>query len=251
MVRPHIHVPYDKIAQYLPFIREGRFDLEIYFPTGTIDTLKGNDLVQLKRSLDYGPSLSIHAPFMDLSPGAVDPKVRAVTIERFLLMFDVAELLEPRAIVFHSGYEKWRYALDVRLWLEKSVKTWRAFVRKAEDRNIKIAIENVFEDAPDNLRLLMEEMSSPHFGVCFDTGHCHLFSRVALEEWIGQLLPYICELHLHDNRREADDHLAIGDGTFEFERLFSLLSGRDLIYTIEGRSPEDVAKSIERLNRYL
>jgi sugar phosphate isomerase/epimerase len=251
MINPHIHIPYDRIGQYRKFIHDRKINLELYFPTSVIDLIKSNDLIHLKKSLDYAPSLSIHAPFMDLSPGAVDPKVRAVTIERFLLMFDIAELLEPKSIVFHSGYEKWKYALNVDLWLEKSLKTWKVVARKAVERNIKIVIENVFEDEPGSLRLLMEQMGSDHFGICFDTGHCNLFSRVPLDEWIEQLKPYILELHLHDNTRTADDHMAIGDGTFNFDLLFSSLTDKNLIYTIEGHTPEDVLKSMRKLNDYL
>lgn len=251
MVDPHIHVPYDRVGKYLPFIQQKKVNLELYFSSIGIDDIRSSDLIQLKKSLDYDPSLSIHAPFMDLSPGAIDPKVRAVTIERFLLMFDIAEILEPKSIVFHSGYEKWRYALDVNLWLEKSIKTWNVLIRKAVQRNIKVVIENVFEDEPSNLRMLMERIGSEHFGICFDTGHCNLFSTTPLDDWLGQLKPYILELHLHDNNRRADDHLAIGDGTFNFDLLFSSLKDKDLIYTIEGHTPEDVMKSIRKLNEYL
>ncbi len=251
MVDPHIHIPYDRVGRYLSFIQEKKINLELYFPSPGIDSIKSADLINLKKTLDYMPSLSIHAPFMDLSPGAVDPKVRAVTIERFLLVFEIAELLEPISIVFHSGYEKWKYALNVDLWLKQSLKTWNVLARKAAERNIKIVVENVFEDEPGNLRLLMEEIGSGHFGICFDTGHCNLFSTVPLEEWLGQLKPYILELHLHDNNRGSDDHKAIGDGTFNFDLLFSSLQDKKLIYTIEGHSPEDVMRSMRRLNQYL
>ena len=77
---------------------------------------------------------------------------------------------------------------------------------------VKIAIENIFEDEPSNLRLLMEQMGSDNFGVCFDTGHCNLFSKVPLEEWMRALAAYIAELHLHDNDRSADQHLPMGEG---------------------------------------
>ncbi len=251
MVNPHVHVPFDRVGQYLGFINDKRVNLELYFPSTVIDSVRSTDLIHFKKTLNYTPALSIHAPFMDLSPGAVDPKIRAVTIERFLQIFDIAEILEPKSIVFHSGYEKWKYALDVNLWLEKSLKTWPVLIRKAVDRNIKIVIENVFEDEPGNLRLLMENIGSDHFGLCFDTGHCNLFSTVPLDEWMEQLKPYILELHLHDNSRAADDHMAVGDGTFDFNLLFSSLKGRDMIYTIEGHTPEDVTKSMQKLNEYL
>ena len=67
---------------------------------------------------------------MDLSPGAVDSKVRAVTMERFNHVLDIAKELKVKCVVFHSGYEKWKYALNIDLWLEQSLLTWRPLVKK-------------------------------------------------------------------------------------------------------------------------
>lgn len=251
MIIPHVHVPYHRIEDYLQFIKENRTNLEIYFSSQSLDQLNDTDIIRLKERLDYHPSFTIHAPFMDLSPGAVDSKVRAVTLERFLYIFDIAKILKPKAIVFHSGYEKWKYALKIDIWLEKSLITWGALLKRAVDMGLKIAIENIFEDKPTNLKLLMEEMGSEHFGICFDTGHFNLFSKISLEEWLRQLKSYIIELHLHDNDKTFDSHLAIGDGTFDFDALFSTLKDKNLIYTIEGHTPEDVLRSIERLQKYL
>jgi sugar phosphate isomerase/epimerase len=250
MINPHIHVPYHRIGEYLHFIHANRINLEVYFASHTLDRLKSFDILNLNRELDYGPLFSIHAPFMDLSPGAIDPKIRAVTFERFSQVFDIAEILKPRSIVFHSGYEKWKYSLKFDVWLEQSLKTWKSLTKRAADSNLKIAIENVFEDEPTNLRLLMEEMGSHHFGICFDTGHFNLFSKMPVNAWLDQLSPYIVEIHLHDNFGKADDHIAIGEGTFDFDMLFSIVKDSELIYTIEGHSPEDVLKSIERLKGY-
>jgi sugar phosphate isomerase/epimerase len=205
----------------------------------------------MRGKLEYDPSFTIHSPFMDLSPGAVDSKARAVTIERFSQIFDIARVLKPAAIVFHSGYEKWKYALKTDLWLENSLRTWKPLLERAVDMGLKIAIENIFEDEPANLRLLMEEMGSEHFGICFDTGHFNLFSKVLLIDWMRELATYIVELHLHDNNKTFDDHIAIGKGTFDFDALFSTLKNKDLIYTIEGHTPEDVLKSIEKLKEYV
>jgi sugar phosphate isomerase/epimerase len=187
---------------------------------------------------------------MDLSPGAVDSKVRAVTIERFSQIFNIAETLKPKVIVFHSGYEKWKYASKIDLWLEGSLITWKHLLPRAEEQGIRIAIENIFENDPINLRFLMEKMGSQYFGVCFDTGHFNLFSATPLEEWLQQLKPYIIELHLHDNNKSADNHRAIGDGSFDFDTLFPLLKGRNLVYTIEAHTKEDVFKSLKRLKTY-
>ncbi len=251
MIHPHVHVPYNRVGDYLDFIKKNRINLEIYFSSQSLDTLNDSDIVTLKEKLDYNPSLSIHAPFMDLSPGAVDERVRVVTVERFLHVFEIAEILKPKAMVFHSGYEKWKYALRVDPWLEGSLITWPPLLKRAVDIGLKIAIENIFEDDPTNLRLLMEEMGSENFGICFDTGHFNLFSKIPLEEWLRQLMPYIIELHLHDNDKTFDSHLAIGEGTFDFNTLFSTLKDKNLIYTIEAHTPEDTIRSIERLQKYI
>jgi len=251
MVNPHVHVPYDRIEDYLHLIKENRINLEVYFSSHSLDTLNISDVISLRKDLDYNPSFTVHAPFMDLSPGAVDTKARSVTTERFSHTMAVAEVLEPKAIVFHSGYEKWKYALKIDLWLEKSVLTWKPLVKRAEDMGTKIAIENIFEDEPSNLRILADAVGSRNFGICFDSGHFNLFSKIPLEEWLKQLKPYIVELHLHDNHKTSDEHVAIDEGTFDFVTLFSAVRGMDLIYTIEGHTPEDVLKSIRRLQDYI
>jgi len=250
MIAPQVHVPYHRIGEFLPFLRKHHINLELYFSACTLDALKDSDIKELRNGLDYNPSLTIHSPFMDLSPGAEDLKVRAITLERFSHVFDIAAILTPEVIVFHSGYEKWKYALKVETWIENSMQIWRELVQRASEMGIKIAIENIFEDNPENLRLLMEAIPSEHFGLCFDTGHFHLFSKISLAEWLNQIRSHILEIHLHDNTGKADDHLAIGDGNFDFAALFAELRDITPVYTIEARSKEDVLRSIEQLNKY-
>ena len=247
MIQPHVHIPFDKIGQYIDFIIKKTLNLEIYFSSEMLDSISSGDIFIVRKILEHNPSLSIHAPFMDLSPGAVDAKVREVTINRFTHVLDIAEILRPKAVVFHSGYEKWKYALNIDLWLEKSLLTWLPLNAKAAEIGTKIAIENIFEDDPANLKLLMEKMDSENFGICFDTGHFNLFSRVPLESWISELKPYIVELHLHDNEKTSDQHLPVSEGTFNFKQFFELLGNRDCIYTLEAHSTQSVLKSLTAL----
>lgn len=250
MNKIHVHIPYPAFIDHLALIKENRLNLEIYFPSSSLDSLKYDDIKRLRDNLDYGPSLSIHAPFMDMSPGAVDSRVRVVTLERFSHIMDIAEILSPEVIVFHSGYEKWRYAQRVDIWLEGSIITWPSIIERAAVTGVKIAIENIFEDEPSSLNLLMKELHSKNFGICFDTGHCNLFTKVSLGEWLKSLKPYIFELHLHDNDKTFDQHLPVGEGTFDFDKLFAELKGNNCIFTIEAHTPEKVLRSMERLKGY-
>ena len=247
MTLPHVHIPFDKIQEYLDFIVKKNLNLEIYFSSAILDTLSDKSIFATREMLQHDPSLSIHAPFMDLSPGAVDSKVRDATLNRFFHVLDIAEILQPKAIVFHSGYEKWKYALNIDLWLEKSLLTWRPLNAKAAAMGVKIAIENIFEDEPANLRMLMEKMNSDNFGICFDTGHFNLFSKVPLENWLSALKPYIMELHLHDNDKTSDQHLPIGDGIFDFKSFFELIRDKNCIYTLEAHSQQSVLRSMTSL----
>lgn len=247
----HAHIPFSRIPEHIGLIRDKKLDLEIYFQAADLDVLSGDGIDSLKSDLDYGPSLSFHAPFMDLSPGAIDSQIRSATLRRFSHVFDIADILKPKIVVFHSGYEKWKYALHTDLWLKKSLETWQPMNRRAEAMGVKIAIENIFEDEPSSLRLLMEQMSSPNFGICFDTGHFNIFSITPLESWMEMLNPFIIELHLHDNDRSSDQHLPVGEGSFAFTKFFSLLANRDCVHTIEAHSPEKVMLSMQRLTHII
>jgi sugar phosphate isomerase/epimerase len=184
---------------------------------------------------------------MDLSPAAIDIKIRDVTVKRFSDILSFAEILKPSVVVFHSGYDKWKYDHKPDVWLEGSLETWRPLNKKAADMGVKIAIENIYEDEPENLRLLAEEMASENFGLCFDAGHFNLFSKITLSEWLDKTVGYIHELHLHDNDGTSDDHYAIGDGNIDFEDILSRLNGRNCVYTIEAHTVDNAKKSLKRL----
>lgn len=250
LINPHVHVPYERIKDYRDFIIKNRINLEIYFSGQCLDLIDMDELHKLKRGLEHKPSISFHAPFFDLSPAAIDTRVRTATVERFNHVLDIAEILNPKCIVFHPGYEKWKYALDVNLWLNKSLETWRPLNRRAKEIGVKIAIENIFEEDPLNLRMLMESMGSENFGICFDTGHFNLFSKVPLREWLDSLKPYFLELHLHDNDRSSDQHLPIGEGTFDFNTFFAEIKDVNCIYTLEAHNPERVIRSMAKLKEY-
>jgi sugar phosphate isomerase/epimerase len=248
---PHIHVPFQRISEYSQLIRERKLDLEIYFSADCLDSMSAWDISDVRDILSYRPALSFHAPFMDLSPSAFDLLVRQVTIDRFTQTFSLAEILRPKCIVFHSGYEKWKYSLRIDTWLEQSIEFWEPFIDRAKKIGTKIAIENIFEDEPTNLRMLMERIGSEHFGICFDTGHFNLFSKVPLQTWLDELGSHFVELHVHDNDTTADQHLPIGDGVFDFRAFFRAIQGKDLVHTIETHTPERVIRSMERFAQFM
>jgi sugar phosphate isomerase/epimerase len=249
----HVHIPFVKFRDFFELIKKRRYDLEIYFPAPVLDQLERYDLEKLRESLDWGPSLTLHAPFVDINPGAMDPMVRSVTQMRFRQLLDAAAILKPRAAVFHAAYDRWRYSGRKDIWLENSVDTWRRVVDSASRIGMGVAVENVFDEDPEALAMLIEKIGSRDFGFCFDTGHMNLFSTVPMEQWFGALGKNILEVHLHDNDGTADSHWALGRGCVDFQEFFRLLRKHQPhpIYTIEAHDKDDVELSIAKVKTLL
>jgi sugar phosphate isomerase/epimerase len=180
--------------------------------------------------------------------------VRSATQMRFKQILSVAAVLKPRAVVFHGAYDRWRYAGRKDVWLENSMDTWPRVMDAADKIDgMRVAVENVFDEDPDALRMLIEQIARPSFGFCFDTGHFNLFSRVPMEDWFAALGRHIVEVHLHDNTGAEDSHWGIGKGSVEFPRFFRLLGEHGVrpVLTVEAHDPGDIEQSLEAVRQYL
>ena len=252
----HVNVPYSMLLQRIDFAIKNRINPEIYFSAEDLDTCQEKDAKQLAETLQRsGLEITIHGPFMDLSPGGVDRRVKEVTFDRLLKTLELAHFFKPKAIVFHPGYERWKFDGNVKLWLESSLQTWRPLVKEAEELGFTLAIENVFEESPDPLKTLLEEIDSTHFRFCFDTGHYHAFTlaKTPLSDWLETLGKYMVEVHLHDNHQEMDEHLPMGEGNFDFGQFFKLLShyGLNPIYTLEPHEEAHLWRGLEAVRKYI
>lgn len=249
-----VNIPFTMLAENVSFILGMGMQPEIYFSAEILDCLSWGEAEKISQQLkERNLSITFHAPFMDLNPGAVDNQIRQVTLWRFHQVMDLVPLFSPRTIIFHPGYDRFRYDDDVDLWLEKSLLTWQPLVKMAERLSVRLAVENVFEENPSILHRLLQTINSPFLGYCFDTGHGHIFSQVDLGQWVEILAPYLLEIHLHDNHRQADEHLPLGQGLIDFASLFSLLRTHHLqpILTIEPHVKEHLLPNLQALKRFI
>ncbi len=250
----HAHIPYPVFLERIGDIIEESINPELYFDNHSVDEVDPALILSFKRELDgAGLKTTIHGPYMDLCAGAVDEKVREITVERYLKTLEIAELLRPLRIVLHAGYDERRFDGNVELWLAQSLKTWQRIVPVAERLKTVITVENVFETEPAPIRELVERVNSPSFGVCVDAGHMNLFSRVDMEQWFGSLGHWIKEVHIHDNNGQYDEHLPVGEGTIDFSRFFSLLERHTdgVIYTLEQHSEDALRRGLLAVRAYI
>jgi sugar phosphate isomerase/epimerase len=250
----HAHIPYPRLSGHLEYVVANRINPELFFSAEALDRLVWEELSAQARLLHTaGRAITIHAPFLDLNPGALDPSIRTVTRTRFQQVFQAAEQLKPRVIVFHPGYDELRYGGNRLDWLKNSIDFWQEFVPCARELGCIIAMENIFEKEPSTLRGLLESIDDPCFRHCFDVGHWNMFSSGSLEEWFAELGHYLAESHLHDNHGQADEHLPPGEGQIDFPLLFRLLKryAPDSVCTIEAHTFERLERALKNLANYL
>lgn len=252
--RIHAHVPYPMLAGQLDFIIAERINVEIFFSAESLDALSMNHLAEVAgRMHAVGVEATIHAPFIDLNPGSFEPKLREATLYRFHQVLDAAAIVRPKVMVFHPGYDRWRYGDHRERWLRESIEVWLPVVRRAEEINTIVAVENIFDEEPSTFVDLFRELASPHFRHCFDVGHWNLFAKVGMEEWFSALGRYIAEVHLHDNTGTRDDHLPVGEGAIDFLLLFDLLERHapEAVHTLEAHTPDRLKRSRNNMAQLL
>jgi len=249
-----INVPYEMLLARLDFAVQNRLLPEIYFDGNALDTARQEDIGRLAEVLSQQKiDVALHGPYMDLSPGGMDAKVRKVTLERIGKTMELADLFGPKTVVFHPGFDPWRFEEYQGLWLKNSIEAWKPIAGKAEEIGTTIAIENVFEEEPQTLRNLIEGVDSPNFRFCFDTGHYFVFSKAPLPQWFDVLGEFLAEVHFHDNDGTRDDHLPLGEGGMDFGEFFRLLRRITPypIFTVEPHEEAHLWSSLTALEKYL
>lgn len=202
---------------------------------------------------EAGLAITVHAPFFDLNPGAIEPYVFEATAIRFRQTMAAASRLGAKVIVFHPGYEYWKYGGMNHLWLDASLQFWPAIIELAEEHELTLALENIFETNPDTLVDLLDRIDSPRLGHCFDIGHWRLFSKVSIPDWFSALGHHMVHLHLHDNTGESDEHRPIGEGDINFDLLFQQISKLESTpsMTIEAHSLDEMERSLVNITPYI
>ena len=152
--------------------------------------------------------------------------------------------------------------------LEKLTKMFKEAVKVAEGMNIKMAVENHFDFDSDELLTLIEEVSSPYFGLTFDTGN---FTRLLDEpvKAMEKLGNYVFATHIKDVKitpnTPADEwfffsSVPVGDGYLNIPQLVKML--KDLNYQgllaveldfahpeVAGQEDAAVEKSVKYLQK--
>ncbi len=226
---------------------------EIAIDAVALERFSGDDFTRVAEILKrHHLTVTLHAPFVDLSAGSTDPAIRAVTRRRFEAILDVVPLFAPLTIVAHAGYDWQRYEYFRKTWMENSVEFWSWMAERLNRQKSRLMLENVYEHGPAEMLELFERLQPLGVKLCLDCGHLTAFGRASMHEWLAVLGPFIGQLHLHDNHGSKDDHLPLGQGQIDFRRLFAYLKAEHPtppLMTLEVHRPDDVWASLTRLEQ--
>lgn len=246
-----VHMPFHLLfSQLLPMVIKERINPEISFNYASLDRFSRKDFMEVAARLqDEGLTITFHAPFMDLRPGAIDPRIRQVTIDRLKQVFELVPFYRPLSVACHPSFDRRYYVSGEHLWLKNSIGTWGQFLDQTREMNTMITLENVYESDPQHLNLLLNALPSPNFCFCFDTGHFNVFSRAPLRTWMEILGSRIGQIHLHDNNGSLDEHLPVGEGNFPFQEFFEILREQEIdpIITLEPHTEKHLWQMLENI----
>jgi sugar phosphate isomerase/epimerase len=244
----HLAIPYPLLEKRLKEVLQYRICPEVYLDSQALEEATPTKLIEIRRSLEREAlSISLHAPYVDLSLGAQDPEVRKVVCKRFLQTLKVAEGLRPLNVVFHTGYLPLLHSEYRGAWLEKARELWHLFLQEAQKADLILSLENVFEKTPEELLEIDEE------GLfCFDPAHLLLWGSGDFEEWTEKLGSRIIEVHLHNNFGKRDDHLPPEEGLIDFKRILGKIKGeKGIIFTLEVFQEEKALRARDSVVKLL
>ena len=164
---------------------------------------------------------TMHGAFLDVTIHSSDPLIRDASMLRVRQTMDIAQRMGLKGIVFHTGrlagFRAPGYLAD---WRKMNEEFFTQIAMQYPKQ--QIYMENMFDEAPDILAGLAEQMRGvENFGICLDYAHAML-TGCSGQEWIETLAPYIRHIHINDNDLINDLHLPVGSGNLnwqEFDRL--------------------------------
>ena len=163
---------------------------------------------------------SLHAPYYELTPCAIDSLIGRVSLHRYRQAVETSLRLGIRRMVVHSGYAPQMYFPE--WFVPKSIEFWRDFVRELPE-DFEMLLENVLDVRPEHIRDVCDGVDDPRLRICLDVGHANAYSEVPVEDWIAMLGGRIAHVHLHNNDGSRDAHAPLNAGIMDIVHILELL----------------------------
>ncbi|MGQ9733941.1 MAG: sugar phosphate isomerase/epimerase family protein [Candidatus Bipolaricaulia bacterium] len=254
--------PIERIEGLLEAVRElGLGYLELLCEPGFLypQEIDHERRAGLRRAFQVeGIKPTIHATFYNVNLASLNPLIREASLRQLLECLQFAHDLEAEVLVVHAGDLPSDYPQEfLPLAQEKLLASLEGALKEAEGLGVTLALENkargrnrgLIQSQEEHLSLI-EALGSPRCRIALDLGHAHTFG-LDLQGYLKEVLPYLAEVHLHDNDGSEDQHRPLGEGTIPFRPLLSILNESfpgPLI--LEMMTMEDLKQSLSYLQPF-
>lgn len=222
-------------------------------PWGPYD-IDGNCISEIEGVLKkFGMLTVIHAPFVMNNLLSISEKFRKLSLDEVRLCIDSAQKLGSHSVTIHMGRTT-AYSLKGEIFKKAMEESLREILDYSRTKNVEISIENLpvkkeFRQPYPRTESEMRELEkiSKDVRFCIDTGHL-VEGGLDLYGFLESFINRANCIHLHDATRDKD-HLVIGKGEIDFERVFSILekSGYDGPVLLENLDKEECMESYNKL----
>jgi len=149
-----------------------------------------------------------------------DKELKELILSKFIRAINACKELKIRNLIFHTGWFPKTYSnID---WINNSILFWNEILEYTDD-NINIFIENVYENNPELINTLVNEINRINFKACLDIGHVNISSKLHLKKWIEILNCNIGHVHFHNNHGKDDEHNGLKNGNINIDEVISVL----------------------------
>ena len=204
---------------------------------------------------------SLHAPLYPdfdwgssggppISVAYLEKRLRIQSMEEIKRAMEVADLLPFRYLILHVGLPHEEYDLAKFDAAFTSIEHLKIF---AKERGAQVLLENTPNElsTPERLLEFISYTRMEDLKICFDTGHAHMTGGV--RSAFQTLRDRIVSTHVHDNRREKDDHFMPFDGEIDWEqtvRDFRAVGGQfPVLFELRHYGPQ--VSSLTRLREVM
>jgi len=193
---------------------------------------------------------TLHGPFLGLTVHAVDNDFKKLSMHKIYKALNIANELGCTKAVFHTDFLP---IINNENYRENAVDAHSEFWLKASNdfKNITICLENMFEHDHDFIAEVLNNCNQDNLKFCLDIAHAFVFSKISPQTWYQKLNVHFSHLHLSDNNKKVDNHLALGNGKIKnhkFIRKF-INQNPDFTAAIEIGTEEELKQSLEYLKK--
>jgi len=192
-----------------------------------------------------GLGITVHAPYGDLNLATLNHPIWEESVSQISSCIEYAAEFTTR-VTIHPGYlSPVGKLLPESAWKNQK-EALRLIGNVASGCGVLACLENMIGvreflcQRPFELAGMTEGIEG--IGMTIDFGHAN---TVGLVKEFLPLLGSASHIHLHDNHGFSDEHLALGEGTIDWELVGSAVkTGYSGVTVVEGRSLEEAKKSM-------